>query len=58
MANINTYGTLVNDSKEPICRADQVIDPKTGKYVSELVSGRDVHQAISEQEIEAMISRK
>lgn len=56
MAQINIYGTLVNDTKEPICRADQVIDSATGKYISELLGESDELQAISEQEIEALIS--
>ncbi len=56
MANINIYGTLINDSKEPICRADQVIDPATGKYMSELLEDPDQHECITEDEIAQIIS--
>lgn len=37
MADISIYGTLVNETGEAIARADQVIDPVTGRMVSELL---------------------
>lgn len=37
MAEIKIYGTFKNDTGEPIASSDQIIDPATGKMVSELL---------------------
>ncbi len=37
MAEINIYGTLVNDTAEAIAHTTQVIDPATGKNVNEMI---------------------
>lgn len=37
MADISIYGTLVNDTGEPIARADQIADPRTGKLLTEIL---------------------
>jgi hypothetical protein len=39
MADIKIYGTLKNDTGEPIAYASQVIDEATGKTIDELLSG-------------------
>ena len=58
MADIKIYGTLRNETGEPIARADQVLDPESGKMISELLhecvtpgesmTDADVEQMISE----------
>lgn len=59
MAEIKIYGTLSNDTGEPIAKADQVIDPATGKMVSELLAegtgGTDM-QEITAEEIDTLIA--
>lgn len=37
MAEIKIYGTLKNDTGEPIATADQILDPDSGKYLNELL---------------------
>lgn len=37
MAEINIYGTLVNDTAEAIAKTTQVCDPTTGKNVNEMI---------------------
>lgn len=37
MADIKIYGTLVNDTAEPIAKTTQVCDPTSGKNVNELI---------------------
>lgn len=41
MAEIKIYGTLKNDTGEPIATADQILDPDSGKYLNELL-GQDI----------------
>lgn len=60
MAEIKIYGTLSNDTGEPIAKADQVIDPATGKMVSELLAegtgGTTDMQEITAEEIDTLIA--
>lgn len=37
MDYIKIYGTLKNDTGGPLASADQIVDPATGKMVSELL---------------------
>lgn len=37
MAQISIYGTLVNDTGEPIANADQIYDRESGKMLSEII---------------------
>ena len=37
MAEIKIYGTLKNDTGEPIVTTDQVFDRERGKYLNELI---------------------
>lgn len=37
MDYIKIYGTLHNDTGGPLASADQIVDPATGKMVSELL---------------------
>lgn len=39
MADIKIYGTLKNDTGEPIAYASQVVDDESGKTVVELIKG-------------------
>lgn len=46
MDYIKIYGTLKNDTGGPLASADQIVDPATGKMLSELIgqgsTGADV----------------
>ena len=46
MAEIKIYGTFKNDTGEPLASADQIVDPATGRMLSELIgqgsSGVDI----------------
>lgn len=42
MANIPIYGTLINDTDGIIARADQILDPRTGKLLTEALE--DIQQ--------------
>lgn len=52
MDYIKIYGTLKNDTGEPLASADQIVDPATGKMLSELLgqgtSGADVEYMTDE----------
>lgn len=37
MDYIKIYGTLKNDTGGPLASADQIVDPATGKMLSELI---------------------
>lgn len=37
MDYIKIYGTLKNDTGGPLATADQIVDPATGKMLSELI---------------------
>lgn len=57
MAEIPIYGTLENRTGEPIARADQIIDPGSGKMVSDLLHGSGtVLEYMTDQDADAMIA--
>ncbi len=57
MAEIAIFGTLSNKTGEPIARADQVLDPESGKMVSELLRvGVTPGESMTDADVEQMIS--
>ena len=52
MDYIKIYGTLKNDTGGPLASADQIVDPATGKMLSELIgqgsSGADTEYMTDE----------
>ena len=52
MDYIKIYGTLKNDTGGPLATADQIVDPATGKMVSELLgqgsTGADIEYMTDE----------
>lgn len=56
MADIKIYGTLKNDTGEPIVYASQVVDSGSGKTVLELLDGASPELATETEAIEAVDS--
>lgn len=60
MAEIKIYGTLKNDTGEPIASADQIIDIATGKMVSELLgqgsTGADIEYMTDDDVEQALVT--
>ena len=54
MAKIKIYGTLHNDTGEPIASADQIVDPATGKMVSELLGQGG--ESMTDEDVENLLS--
>lgn len=57
MADIKIYGTLKNDTAEPIAYASQVIEEESGKTVSELLAeaGKDPFSYMTGDEATDMV---
>lgn len=60
MAEIKIYGTFKNDTGEAIASSDQIIDPATGKMLSELLgqgsSGADTEYMTDEDVEQALVT--
>ena len=58
MANIKIYGTLLNDTKEPIAYASQIVDEETGKNVLELISdaASDANEYMTDEDADALVN--
>lgn len=57
MADIKIYGTLRNDTAEPIAYASQVVDEESGRNVAELLkeAGGDRNEYMTDAEASSLI---
>ena len=60
MDYIKIYGTLKNDTGGPLASADQIVDPATGKMLSELIgqgsSGADTEYMTDDDVEQALVT--